>query len=65
MNILLENGKPKGGKWSHDKENRKKIPKTLDVPIFRNFKNKSWSTKNLLGIYPKNEAVCRNLILIV
>ncbi len=39
MDILLENGKPKGGKWSHDKENRKKIPKSIDVPLFRSFKD--------------------------
>ena len=33
MNILLTNsGKPIGGKWSFDKENRKKIPKNLEIP---------------------------------
>ena len=41
MNILLENGKPKGGKWSYDKENRKKIPKNIKVPIFTTFKDTS------------------------
>lgn len=28
LNILLDNGKPQGGKWSFDTENRKKIPKS-------------------------------------
>lgn len=33
LNILLEeNGKPIGGKWSFDTENRKKFPKNLDEP---------------------------------
>ena len=32
MNILMENGKPQGGKWSFDAENRKKLPKGLAVP---------------------------------
>ncbi len=31
-NILMYNGKPKGGKWSFDKENRKKIPPSFKVP---------------------------------
>mgnify|MGYP001157613986 FL=1 len=33
LNILVdENQKPIGGKWSFDDENRKKIPKGIDVP---------------------------------
>ena len=32
LNILLENNKPKGGKWTFDSENRKKIPKKLLPP---------------------------------
>ena len=33
LNILVdEKGKPFGGKWSFDKENRKKLPKSLKVP---------------------------------
>ena len=52
MNILLENGKPKGGKWSHDKENRKKIPKSIDVPIFKTFKDTT-HTKDIKKIINK------------
>lgn len=33
MGILLEpDGKPLGGKWSYDADNRKKLPKTVPVP---------------------------------
>ncbi len=30
--ILMENNKPKGGKWSFDEENRKKLPKDIKIP---------------------------------
>ena len=34
-NILIEgNGQPVGGKWSFDKDNRKKIPKDTKIPLF-------------------------------
>ena len=40
MNILLTNsGKPIGGKWSFDKENRKKIPKSLEIPKINRIKD--------------------------
>ncbi len=39
MNILIKNGKPIGDKWSHDKENRKKLPKDIVVPIKKSFKD--------------------------
>ena len=32
FNILIENGKPVNGKWSLDSENRKTIPKNLEIP---------------------------------
>lgn len=32
MNILIENGKPMGGKWSFDLENRQKLPKNIIIP---------------------------------
>ncbi|MBO1254734.1 cryptochrome/photolyase family protein [Alteromonas sp. 5E99-2] len=32
MNILMEDGKPVGGKWSFDEDNRKKIPKQEVLP---------------------------------
>ncbi|MFZ4773290.1 MAG: cryptochrome/photolyase family protein [Chlamydiia bacterium] len=30
--ILMKNGKPEGGKWSFDTENRQKIPKNVSLP---------------------------------
>jgi deoxyribodipyrimidine photolyase-related protein len=35
--LLDETGKPLGGKWSFDVENRKKIPKNLKIPKFPKF----------------------------
>ena len=32
LKILVEEGKPKGGKWTFDAENRKKIPKSISPP---------------------------------
>jgi len=31
LDILLDNGKPKGGKWSFDKENRQKLSKDIKI----------------------------------
>ena len=39
LNILINDGKPVGGKWSFDEENRKKIPKDLELPKVNLFKN--------------------------
>ena len=30
--IMVKNGKPEGGKWSYDTENRKSLPNTIDIP---------------------------------
>ena len=32
LGILVDNGKPTGGKWSFDAENREKLPKNLPIP---------------------------------
>ena len=32
MDILITAGKPTGGKWTYDDQNRKKIPKSLNPP---------------------------------
>jgi len=32
LNVLVDNNKPVGGKWSFDTENRKKLPKQIDIP---------------------------------
>ncbi|MDC6448127.1 cryptochrome/photolyase family protein [Alphaproteobacteria bacterium] len=38
-NILMNNDKPLGDKWSYDEDNRKKIPHNLDVPMIEEFKD--------------------------
>lgn len=39
LDILMQkDGMPVGGKWTYDTENRKKIPKTIDVPCSINHK---------------------------
>jgi deoxyribodipyrimidine photolyase-related protein len=32
LKILLTQGKPRGGKWTYDTQNRKKIPKSVKIP---------------------------------
>ncbi|XOV80103.1 MAG: cryptochrome/photolyase family protein [Aestuariibacter sp.] len=36
--ILMENGKPVGGKWNYDAQNRKKLPNDLVIPPQTSFK---------------------------
>ncbi len=38
LNLLVESGKPLGGKWSFDESNRRKLPKDQAVPLPPNFK---------------------------
>ena len=57
MQILIKNGKPIGGKWSHDKENRKKIPKDIVLPIKKSFKDTEHTkdVKKLVNqLFPNN-----------
>ena len=49
MDILMTAGKPTGGKWTYDDQNRKKIPKSLEPPELVRFKHTK-HTKNLLNI---------------
>ncbi len=39
LKILMTDGKPTGGKWTYDNENRKKIPKNLQPPALSMFKH--------------------------
>ena len=40
LNILMDkNGKPKGGKWSFDEDNRKKLPKNIKIPTIAKLKH--------------------------
>jgi deoxyribodipyrimidine photolyase-related protein len=42
LNLLLEEAKPVGGKWSFDPENRKKIPRDLEVPPLPRSRPSAW-----------------------
>lgn len=41
MDILMQGGRPLGGKWSFDEDNRKKIPKSKEIPQDIQFTNSS------------------------
>jgi deoxyribodipyrimidine photolyase-related protein len=42
LGLLLEQGKPVGGKWSFDPENRKKIPRDLEIPPLPRLRPSGW-----------------------
>ena len=47
LNILMnKDGTPKGGKWSFDEDNRKKLPDKISIPKHLKFKNTPY-TENL------------------
>jgi deoxyribodipyrimidine photolyase-related protein len=48
LNILMNDNKPVGGKWTYDNENRKKIPKSIDAPSFPIFKHTN-HTKEIIS----------------
>ncbi|MEY3091093.1 MAG: hypothetical protein RL113_1409, partial [Pseudomonadota bacterium] len=39
LDILMDHGKPLGGKWSYDSDNRKKISKNIALPKWQTFEN--------------------------
>ncbi len=51
-NLLIDKGKPVGGKWSFDEENRKKLPKNIKIPNIYDA-NKTEHTKYLSNIINK------------
>ena len=53
MNILMKkDGKPEGGKWSFDEDNRKKLPKNTKVPKFPTI-TETKHTKNIKLVIEK------------
>ncbi len=42
LNILIEDNKPQGGRWSFDTENRKKLPKDIIIPNTFEIQNNSY-----------------------
>ena len=51
-NILVKDNKPLGGKWSFDDENRKKLPKIIEIPRTNSAK-KTEHTKHLIPLINK------------
>ena len=45
LDILMDEGKPLGGKWSFDEENRKKLPKGVKVPKTNLDNNNKYTNK--------------------
>ncbi len=52
-NILIADGKPIGGKWSYDKDNRKKIPSNIEIPKLVKI-SETIHTKQIKKIVEKN-----------
>jgi deoxyribodipyrimidine photolyase-related protein len=50
MKILIENGKPSGGKWSYDEENRKSIPKKHTLPSIKLEKPNSYTEEAIVYV---------------
>ena len=66
LEVLLEpDGSPKGGKWSYDSDNRKKLPKNIQLPNIPNYKD---SNQNYIqeakdyveSNFPNNPGVTEN-----
>ena len=57
-NLLMDDeGKPEGGKWSFDLENRKKLPKGIQIPAITKFEynnNKTLRGNRFINKYFKN-----------
>ena len=50
--LMKKDGNPEGGKWSFDEDNRKKLPKNINIPKFPSM-NETKHTKNLKPIIEK------------
>lgn len=53
FNVLIEKGKPRGGKWSFDTDNRKKMPAGTAVPPLPSVSQNNWvsSAKEYVAEY--------------
>ncbi len=65
-NILMDKGKPKGGKWSFDEDNRKKLPSSIKIPSMIEA-NETMHTKKLKKeiekLFPKHQGDVDNFWL--
>jgi deoxyribodipyrimidine photolyase-related protein len=67
LNILLDvNNNPLGGSWSHDVDNRKKLPKTQEIPeSYKSIPTQNYldSRETILELYPNNPGLIDSLWL--
>ena len=43
--LLMDGDKPEGGKWSFDAENRKKLPKNIEIPVLPKLKTTDFESE--------------------
>ena len=43
--LLMDGDKPEGGKWSFDAENRKKLPKNIEIPVLPKLKTADFESE--------------------
>ena len=43
--LLMDGDKPEGGKWSFDAENRKKLPKNIEIPVLPKLKTADFGSE--------------------
>lgn len=49
--ILLDEDKPIGGKWNFDEENRKSLPKSINIPIYKSYAH---DVKDIVQVIQEN-----------
>ena len=64
LEILIKDGKPVGGKWSFDPENRKKLPRNICIPKLKTAKTSpsKHTVSEIEEEYRKNPGVIDNFI---
>ena len=54
-NLLMDGDKPRGEKWSFDAENRKKLPKNIEIPVLPKLKSSKYNSNLSKIIHTKFE----------
>ena len=65
LNILIEEGKPTGGKWTYDAENRNRLPEDLkvpEIPVHLAGDNRERGAKYVVSIFPDNPGYTEDFI---
>ena len=59
-NILMEDGKPVGGQFSFDQENRKRLPKSISIPklpLIEETKHHKTVCKTIKELFPDHPRI--------